>query len=187
MVRCRIIFLLVLLFGGCNSSTDTNSDNDGTTYDARAEVSGSAASNDIAFTNRVLTVHGATLALPTSLQSLTEIIGEPNRTSNKANIVYIWDDLGIVAYKNPAADKLHSIAVQFLNQGFDFSPNTNFTGKIILANGIVDSNSTVADLQSVGLDRDADLPFLYVSHQPPYTVIVEAPDSIQGLSIDWSN
>src|SRR5262249_16268856 len=82
--------------------------------------------------------------------SLTELLGPPSRTSELANTIDTWDDLGIYSYRKPGESLVTSINVAVSWGANDFSPHSRFAGSVHLPGGTIDLASTRDELRAIG-------------------------------------
>ena len=128
-------------------------------------------------------IAGTRFRFPTTLLELSKIVGQPTRTLSLANVVYVWDHLGIVGYRPQNQNEINSLDFTFVNEGFEFSPTTNFAGTFTVRGAEIDKNATPDELGVAGFASDDTLPFLYTLDFPPHSVIAEIDGSITGVSI----
>lgn len=144
--------------------------------------------SEVIFVGGVLTVDGVDFEFPCKLQKLTDVLGAPDRTSELANTIYTWDDLGFLAYCRPKQDDVHNVTIDFVTQEFDFSPQKGFSGRVTLKNGDVNSTTTTDGLIAAGLQQDEILPFHYSTDDGRYSIIAEVGNGMmQSVSISVSH
>ena len=98
-----------------------------------------AQNPDIQITNGILIINGTKLPEKEwPLNKIEKLLGQANRTTDKANIIHTWDHFGIVAYEENnegGTGKVLEIHVYFnLEDGYDFLPSTSFEGSMIIEN-----------------------------------------------------
>ncbi len=82
--------------------------------------------------DRVATINGKALAMPSKLSELTDILGKPRYFRGGA-INYIWDDLGIYCYATEQ-QKVYCLAIKVeqSNMPIAIDPKLNFRGVLTL-------------------------------------------------------
>ena len=144
------------------------------------------SSIDISFGEEQLTIGNTVIGRGIGVEELSSLLGPPDRMFDKANVIYVWDRVGIIAYRKHSAPRLHSVTIAFKDKGYDFSPRTNFAGSVIFDAGTINAAATSSGLENCGLSQDKDLPFLYVLKTKAYMVIAETEESLVSVSFNWS-
>ncbi len=74
-------------------------------------------------------VNNTSLNFPIEIEALEKVLLAPKRTiKKKYNTIYIWDDLGILAYSEKGK-VVESLQLELKKESFDYSPKEIFKGK----------------------------------------------------------
>jgi hypothetical protein len=130
-------------------------------------------------TDAGISLDGKQLTLPATTAQLTEILGQPDRTLDLANKIFVWDQRGIYAYCKKDRDEIHDISFAFQKQDFDFAPSTNYAGSINVAGTPVSPATTDAELKQAGFTLDLGA---YEKSVGNRAVLVEYDGRAMGLS-----
>jgi len=133
----------------------------------------------VQITEAGISLDGKQLTLPATTAQLTEILGQPDRTLDKANKIFVWDQRGIYAYCKKDRDEIHDISFAFQKLEYDFAPSTSYTGPINVAGTPVSSATTEAELKQAGFKLE------YSSYEKAVgnrAVLVEYDGRAMGLS-----
>lgn len=90
-----------------------------------------------------LSVAGTKVVLDGEKKALVDVLGKPSRTVEKANIIHVWDDLGVIAYEQPKTGKLIEVRVALADMNFEFWPKKLFRGKLTLDGASVTPATTI--------------------------------------------
>ncbi len=178
-----ILVLVAILCLGCNQADDTPSSPVAQEI-VPQDTPAAPGTIAITFTGDEIQLHGKRLPWPFTRQQLIEAIGKPDRIVDRTNInvISVWDAAGILAYCKPGKDQVNSLAVEYVAEGFDFSPKQLFKGRIQLPTGSITPDATQKSLQDAGLIQDPEIPLMFVMETPQCTIIAEYIDSLQGVS-----
>ncbi|MCI0360434.1 MAG: hypothetical protein L0211_18310 [Planctomycetaceae bacterium] len=126
-----------------------------------------------------ISIDGKQLTLPATTAQLTDVLGQPNRTLDKANKIFVWDQRGIYAYCRKNKDEIHDISFAFQKQDFDFDPQTLFSGTIDVAGTSVSAGTKENELKAAGFAFDLSTFEKAVGER---SVLVEYDGRALGLS-----
>jgi len=131
MVRLRLVALTVLV--AC------------ITHLRAADPPKEAAPMKVEVVGEELTIAGTKVSFPVERKTLFRLLGEPSRTSKKANTIYTWDESGVFAYETPGKDEITQIdlAVRDMSTaGFAFWPKKTFAGQLTFDGAEYKADST---------------------------------------------
>jgi len=97
-----------------------------------------------------LEINNQLVKLPIAENSLRTILGNPDRTTNKANLISTWDKLGVIAYQSIAGEKFSEIAIilDVKQNKFDFTPAQAFSGNLFVDGAAVMASSTRSSINA---------------------------------------
>ena len=78
-------------------------------------------------------INGSAVTFPTDIQLLRQILGDCRHLAAKANHIYTWDELGLLAYAKDGTAVEH-ILVCYEIEKYAFSPKQVFTGEFSINN-----------------------------------------------------
>lgn len=91
-----------------------------------------------------LFIAGKKISLPGKRSALVELLGKPTRVIEKANILLVWDELGVLAYVRPEDGAVVQVTVSLGKMDFDFWPKKACRGKVTLDGASVTADTTIA-------------------------------------------
>lgn len=94
------------------------------------------------------------IPMPATTAQLLAVLGEPDRTLKLVNDILVWDQRGVYAYRRKDRDEIHDISFAFQKQGFDFDPQTLYSGTLDIAGTPVSAATPAADLKQAGFVQD---------------------------------
>lgn len=96
------------------------------------------------------------LALPCSLEECSKLLGVHTRVvAAKANTIYVWDELGILAYVPPGKEIITNIKIAIGQTDLKYWPNHRYAYSIRVGNRDLSLNSEIRDLQAAGFFRSS--------------------------------
>lgn len=162
MRRLYIAFAVIFVFNGCGQQPQAARQVQST----RIESSPSAIL-EIKFNDAVPYINGTKLTLPAQPNTLIELLGNTSRVVSKsANTIFVWDDLGVLAYKHPKSDIVHSLHISLGPRDYDFWPKRPFRGTLLLDDALVTPEATLESINRMKkgkpLVKNPFLPFMYM-------------------------
>jgi hypothetical protein len=100
------------------------------------------------------TFGGQQVPMPATTAQLTAVLGQPDRTLEKANRVLVWDQRGIYAYCRKSEDQIHDISFAFQKQDYDFEPNSQFNGTLDVAGTKINAQTQESELTAAGFKQE---------------------------------
>jgi hypothetical protein len=122
---------------------------------------------------------GKEVPFPATRAQLVAALGEPSRTVDKVNKIFVWDQQGIYAYSKTDRDFVHDISFSFAKEEWDYAPQTTFAGTIQLGGSQITKNTTEADLTAAGFQKDD---YSFEKSLGSNIVLVEHEGGIKSLS-----
>ncbi len=109
---------------------------------------------DINVTDDAIIINGNKLLLPCMLDGIAKLFGKPRATEPRTNVIYTWDELGIICYARTGSKMVHclSIRTQPWVEYFDFDPHSPYVGKIRI-NGDEDWEKVMSHGNNTGSAR----------------------------------
>jgi len=77
-------------------------------------------------------INGKYLKKESTLTDFTKILGDPDRVAKRKNVIYTYDDLGILLYQRPSSNVIRGISIVFGGQRFEFSPQASFRSRLFI-------------------------------------------------------
>ncbi len=112
-----------------------------------------------------LFIAGKKISLPGKRPVLVEVLGKPSRVIEKANILLVWDELGVVAYERPEDGAVIQVTVSLGKMDLEFWPKKMMRGKVTLDGASVTADTTIAAINKAKkgdrLVMDTPVPFIY--------------------------
>jgi hypothetical protein len=96
----------------------------------------------LVFANGTVTLNGRKLALPIERKELVGLLGKPSREVPAANILLIWDELGLLAYQRPKTQKIRSLQITLDQEAIQVRPNKLFAGQVQVEGATITARST---------------------------------------------
>lgn len=174
MRRLMLVGLLFTLLLGCDTSPSSPPP-------ANAAGSPSALTGPIvvAITDASANFAGTEVPFPATRAQLVAALGEPSRTVDKVNKIYVWDQHGIYAHSKTDRDFIHDISFSFAQEEWDHAPQTTFPGSIQIGHVQITKDTTGADLTAAGFQKDD---FSFEKSLGSNVVLVEHEGGLKSLS-----
>ncbi len=142
---------------------------------------------DIAITGTQIVLNKTPIKLPAERNALFEILGQPDRRSDKLNTIYTWDGLGLIAYERKNQAKVHQLSVVVNNSdmNYEFWSRASFSGVLTIDGAILTRNSTT---DSINKTKKGS-PFVKVPGLPFITELVHSDLTIsigRALTYEYS-
>jgi hypothetical protein len=90
---------------------------------------------------------------PYSKKDFHTLIGPPDRSTSKINLIDTWDDLGIHAYSKHGSETYSEFQISFIPDAFEFSPRNPFPGVLSINGQILGAKTTNDELERFRLAR----------------------------------
>lgn len=112
-----------------------------------------------------LYINGTKLTLPVKPDTLVELLGKASRVvPTEVNTIWVWDDLGVLAYQPPNVDVAKSVNIALGPRDYEFWPKKVFQGTLTLDGAPITPGTTMQAInrkkKGRPLVRDSLLPFL---------------------------
>lgn len=111
------------------------------------------AIDQIQVTDKIL-IDGSDFTAAVTIEQVKELLGEPDRATQAANVIYTWDQQGITAYTRRDSDQVIEICLQLKKEIYPFSPAASFAGTITVAGVRLASDTAGADLEAAGFKKE---------------------------------
>jgi len=150
----RSLFLLgvsVILLLGCAPTPNTSPAGN------TAGGSPPPGSNVVTISDQAANFGGHEVPLPATRGQLVAALGEPSRTIDKVNKIFVWDQQGIYAYSKVDRDVVHDISFSFAKEEWDYAPHATFNGSIQLGGLQISKATTEAELLANGFTKELSL------------------------------
>jgi len=85
----------------------------------------------------------------TTLKSLENFLGKPDRKFSKANTIWTYDNLGLMIYIDPSNSMLRSIEFEFKKENFDFTPRKTYQGSFMIYGANISEKTSIANLKEI--------------------------------------
>lgn len=136
-----------------------------------------------------VSIDGQLLPAQPTFEQLVAHLGQPSRSSPRANIVHTYDDHGIVLLQPHDRAEVIEISFYFSQMDIDFQPRSLFAGAVTLNGQAVHGGLNVADIPGLfpGLVFDADYTLSTVVN-PSVEVFFRARpigDKLGRVSVDF--
>jgi hypothetical protein len=119
-----------------------------------AAAAPAASVNQVTITDKAANFAGKEVPFPATRAQLVAALGEPSRTLDKVNKIFVWDQQGIYAYSKLDRDLIHDISFSFVREEWDYAPQTTFAGSIQIDGLQVTKSTSQADLTAAGFQKD---------------------------------
>ncbi|AMV30403.1 hypothetical protein VT84_38780 [Gemmata sp. SH-PL17] len=93
--------------------------------------------------NGILSINTKAISLPGNRGAVVELLGEPSRVLNKANTIFVWDELGILIHENPDTKKIEQVSVALGLLKYEFWPKKSFRGKLAVDGAVITADTTI--------------------------------------------
>jgi len=113
----------------------------------------------ISFKDKELKINAYTFQYPWSVAQMKEALGEPDRISNLANVLYTYDDEGLVFYQTTTDSLITEFHIIFEEGDFEHYPDYTFTGKLKFEKAKLKDNSSLDYLKEKLLDYNIQLSY----------------------------
>jgi len=144
------------------------------------------AAHTLSFEEGHLGFDGRTIDFPAAAESLAELLGPPSRSLDKANIIDVWDDLGLRSYRAAGSGQVTEVDVDLRPGPFGFSPRSCFRGEITVPGGRFRECSTAAELRAAGFRQQSEMPaFSWRLRLGRFCVIADGDDGVSSLCFAW--
>jgi hypothetical protein len=141
---------------------------------------GAPGANVVTITDAAASFGGQDVPFPATRAQLVAALGEPDRTLDKVNKIFVWDQRGIYAYSETNRDHIHDISFSFANEEWDYAPKSVFTGSIRIGGVTITKDTTEADLTTAGFKKDE---FFFEKSLGTNQVLVEREGGMKSLSL----
>ncbi len=112
---------------------------------------------DINVTDDAIIINGNTLSLPCTLDAFAKLFGKPRATEPKTNVLYIWDNLGIICYAKAGSKVIFCLGLKTKpKENWEYHPNSPYIGKISI-NG-ESYEKVMYNAQNTDVSRRLELP-----------------------------
>ena len=122
---------------------------------------------------------GKEVPFPATRAQLVAALGEPSRTVDKVNKIFVWDQRGIYAYSKLDRDFVNDISFSFAKEEWDYAPQTPFAGTIEVGGLRISNGTTEADLTAAGFKKDD---YSYEKSLGANVVSIEYEGGVKALS-----
>jgi hypothetical protein len=122
---------------------------------------------------------GTAVPFPATRAQLVAALGEPSRTVDKANKIFVWDQKGIYAYSKTDRDFINDISFSFAKEEWDYAPQSTFSGSIQIGNLTITKDTTEAALVAGGFKKER---FSFEKSLGTNVVLVEHEGGVKSLS-----
>jgi hypothetical protein len=113
-----------------------------------------AGASQVTITDKAANFAGKEVPFPATRAQLVAALGEPSRTLDKVNRIFVWDQQGVYAYSKLERDEVHDISFAFTKEEYDYAPQSTFAGSIQIGGLQVSKGTPEADLVAGGFAKD---------------------------------
>lgn len=99
------------------------------------------------FKDGAVIINGSKLSIPCEPKALFAILGKADRTSDLANTIHTWDNLGIHAYQTTGKNEINAIQVTLNRLPYDFAPKQLFRGTVMFAGKPITKGTTAETIE----------------------------------------
>jgi hypothetical protein len=103
----------------------------------------------IEITKSGLRINDQDLVKSSKLSEYVAALGKPSRSTSLQNVIHTYDELGISLYQPLGSEEIISIALDFVQQSYAFSPKSPFRGTMTIGGTEVDGKTIVPDLKKI--------------------------------------
>jgi hypothetical protein len=138
-----------------------------------------SAAAQVTITDAAANFAGKEVPFPATRAQLVAALGEPSRTLDKVNKIFVWDQQGIYAYSKTDRDHIHDISFSFAKEEWDYAPQSTFGGSIQLGGLQITRSTTEAELTAAGFKKDD---FSFEKSLGMNLVLIELEGGVKSLS-----
>lgn len=130
-----------------------------------------------------LVIGGAKMAFPCSLVTLSRSIGAPSRMLPLEDNVYVWDELGIVAYEPPRAG-ITSVSLPIGHTAFraQFSPKNLYGGSVQVGGYLLTAASDAKVLRAAGFTQGRPFSLSWRRRLGEFALLAEMDPGTQKIA-----
>jgi hypothetical protein len=171
--------LTVIILSGCDAPAPSESQGNSGGPPAPP---GAPGSNLVTITDTAANFGGKDVAFPATRAQLVAALGEPDRTVDKVNKIFVWDKRGIYAYSKTDRDFIHDISFSYAKEEWDYAPKTTFTGSIVIGDATITPSTTDNDLKTAGFKQNPDDPTVFEKTLGANMLLIEAPGRVKAAT-----
>ena len=123
---------------------------------------------------------GSKIVLPCSLRFVSGSIGTPSRMFRLKNNVYVWDELGIMAYEPPAGE-IDSVLLAFGRKDLLFWPKNLYTLPIRVGSYVLNGWSNENELTAAGFAQEKLVSSIWQRQLRKFSLLIETEQGMQRI------